>query len=278
MYQVSRALSTFFDGIKDVLPAMIRNLSGVTRGVNVGALTGIGRALVEIFRAISSAVEATKTLGTTGTGDAARFDPSRMQESLYDIKSLFYSSDTDTGAGRGHITIGQILTAAANDLNGASIPNLTMIRNVKDIMPLLGEAVHSLTEIHPTTGTVVKDIADMFINTTTDHATIGTMLEAIGNDLGDLDSRSYVHIVTAVQEMIHKTNELTTELSHLEPITIATGLKVLAHNLGLGQTNQFEIQNRHFDIKVSFDIHMDVKDVEKILIDRRNSGFVANRS
>jgi len=72
----------------------------------------------------------------------------------------------------------------------------------------------------------------------------------------------------AIKDMVETINQTSRELAKLQPVNIQTNLNRLAANLGLGNNSVYTIRNENFNIQVNVNVHMDAKEVEKILIER----------
>lgn len=72
----------------------------------------------------------------------------------------------------------------------------------------------------------------------------------------------------AIKDMIETVNQTSRELARLQPVNIQTNLNRLAANLGLGNNSVYTIRNENFNVQVNLNVHMDVKEVEKMLIER----------
>jgi len=68
-------------------------------------------------------------------------------------------------------------------------------------------------------------------------------------------------------ELVAKVNEINSELLNLDPININTGLQRLGNVLGVNN-GELTINNRSFTIEVSFNVSIDARDLENILVDR----------
>lgn len=79
------------------------------------------------------------------------------------------------------------------------------------------------------------------------------------------------HVAESVRAMISEANAVSRELSQIEPINIQADLKKLAHNLGLGASGRLQIQQTRVTINASFEIKVDAKKFEEVLVDRADS-------
>jgi len=71
-----------------------------------------------------------------------------------------------------------------------------------------------------------------------------------------------------IKDMVDTINQTSKTLAKLSPINIQTNLQRLASNLGLGSNSSYTIKNENFKVEVNLSVHMGVKEVEKILIER----------
>lgn len=75
----------------------------------------------------------------------------------------------------------------------------------------------------------------------------------------------------AISQMVEKINATSQELARLQPVNIQSNLSRLATNLGLGNNATYTIQNRNFTVTVNVDVHMDARELENTLIERRGT-------
>ena len=68
--------------------------------------------------------------------------------------------------------------------------------------------------------------------------------------------------------MIDTVNQTSRELARLNPIDIQTNLNRLASNLGLGNNSVYTIRNENFTVQVNNHVYLDVKELEKVLVER----------
>jgi hypothetical protein len=72
----------------------------------------------------------------------------------------------------------------------------------------------------------------------------------------------------AIKDMIDTVNQTSRELARLNPINIQTNLNRLASNLGLGNNSVYTIRNENFTVQVNNHVYLDVKELEKVLVER----------
>jgi len=72
-------------------------------------------------------------------------------------------------------------------------------------------------------------------------------------------------------------NSLSASLSaSLSPsINIEAHLQTLAHNIGLGNSQDYTINHRNFTINMKVDVHIDTVDLKKVLLGNPNLEFQA---
>jgi hypothetical protein len=72
----------------------------------------------------------------------------------------------------------------------------------------------------------------------------------------------------AIKDMVETINQTSRELARLNPINIQTNLNRLASNLGLGNNSVYTIRNENFTVQVNNHVYLDVKELEKVLVER----------
>lgn len=72
----------------------------------------------------------------------------------------------------------------------------------------------------------------------------------------------------SIKEMVDTINQTSRTLARLKPIKIQTNLKRLAANLGLGNNETYTIRNDNFQITTNLSVHIDAKELEKMLVER----------
>jgi len=75
----------------------------------------------------------------------------------------------------------------------------------------------------------------------------------------------------SISQMVEKINATSQELASLQPVNIQSNLSRLATNLGLGNNATYTIQNRNFTVTVNVDVHMDARELENTLIERKGT-------
>lgn len=75
----------------------------------------------------------------------------------------------------------------------------------------------------------------------------------------------------SIIDMVKTINATSEELAKIDPINIQSNLKHLGTNLGLGNNAAYTISNKNFTVTVNVDVHMDSKDLEKVMLENKST-------
>lgn len=173
-------------------------------------------------------------------------------------------------------TLGPTLRASETKINqalqGVDISGMsTKIESIKEIF----QAVSSIKRIASRNDEAVN-ISNLMplMNSISALTTFANspLLVRIEKDLSTAETVARINGIKntseSIKEMVETINQTSKILAKITPVNIQTNLKRLASNLGLGNNEVYTIKNDNFNITVNLDVHMGVKEVEKILIER----------
>jgi hypothetical protein len=78
--------------------------------------------------------------------------------------------------------------------------------------------------------------------------------------------------------MVTGVNQISQQLStSMNPtVNLQTKLQALAHNIGLGNSEDYTINHRNFQVNLHVDVHIDTVDLKKVLLGNPTLEFAAS--
>lgn len=165
--------------------------------------------------------------------------------------------------------------AAATRGGTAGAAGVDITSRIANAGTIIGTIVNEL-------GTVIRDRGfqtniNAFTKTLTERMQrIPETLSVVSSILGSVSSDNFNangvtdkinQVRDTMVELVAKVNEINSELLNLDPININTGLQRLGNVLGVNN-GELTINNRSFTIEVNFNVSIDARDLENILVDR----------
>jgi hypothetical protein len=195
--------------------------------------------------------------------EVGRIDQTKAEESIRKLQEF---------ATRLGPTLKNTQTILNRSLEGVDLEKLTsniqayksIIENVNSIRALTSRQLKVLTvsELMPLVNSI--DALTVFINS--------PFLIRLENALTTAETSARISGIqntsNAIKEMVDSVNQTSRALAKLQPVNIETNLKRLAGNFGLGRNSEFTIKNENFNVNVNLTVHIDAKELEKILIER----------
>ena len=169
------------------------------------------------------------------------------------------------------------VSAAITSLSSA----LTSLKGIKDVLP-------DVTSLDPAQLTIGFNKVAAIINTfnggrgAANGPLSGTEqflsnANALKSFAHQIERVRFAHVHEVISDMVTQMNSLSAALSaSLAPtINIEAHLETLAHNIGLGNSQDYTINHRNFTINMKVDVHIDTVDLKKVLLGNPNLEFQA---
>lgn len=227
--------------VGDATP-MIDSIRSITTFFSaLNADTGTGTLLTELMMSIDSVGKSIASMGG-----------SKVIKVAEQMKSLFSSLSTlassmKTISGSSTIEVSQVTSAVTNLITGVtkSIDPLSTVKDTltPDVMKQVGESIGKL-----------KEYSDQVMKLTT-----------------AMKSDGVATALTAANDIIKKANELDKTLNDGIKIDTPAKLTKLANAVGLGSKMNYTIKNKEVVLTVNLNVTMNVDEVEKVMILRKNS-------
>ncbi len=227
--------------VGDATP-MIDSVKSITAFFSaLNADTGTGTLLTELMMSIDSVG---KSIEKMGGGKVIKV--AEQMKSLFSSLSTLASS-MKTISGSSTIEVGQVTSAVTNLIAGVtkSIDPLSTVKDTltPDVMKQVGESIGKL-----------KEYSDQVMKLTT-----------------AMKSDGIATALTAANDIIKKANELDKTLNDGIKIDTPAKLTKLANAVGLGSKMNYTIKNKEVVLTVNLNVTMNVDEVEKVMILRKNS-------
>jgi phage-related protein len=100
-----------------------------------------------------------------------------------------------------------------------------------------------------------------------------SVITDLRSQLEGISNQQFTTVSPLIQRMVEDVNNIGTALNQIRPININTGLRRLANNLGLGNSEEFTINHKNFNVQLTVNVRVDAEDLERILIERPNTRF-----
>jgi hypothetical protein len=266
--EVRRALSEGTEATEDTLrlfdPASITSLLGSLEQVITTFFNPESGGLIKSI---------VQSLLTSGIGNLPR-GIGEKAKAVVDILGLITAINTpdfrtglDSLMGRG----GQSARGIASPRNINDM--LRDTRTVIDaIVTELGGLVGS-REFQANLSSFTKTLVERMQRIPETLSVVSTILGTVNSDSFNANgvTDKITGIANTIQELVGKVNDINSELLNLDPININTGLQRLGNVLGVNN-GELTINNRNFSIEVTFNVSIDARDLENVLIDRARTG------
>jgi phage-related protein len=290
-----------FRGLANALPAPIRRLFGlgnapatpppapannpavqqINQAVQASRTGGaeINRNLTNALRAPAAAAAAAPTTpaalpdqvneirnSITSAQEIARIDPAAATRSLEKLRQFATTFGPQ---------LQQTSTTLGNAISGINLGAFNdAINNIKGILGGISEINGLLVR---RTSVVRREQFAPFEASLTAISTFAATdnIRTIATSMGSAETAARISGIqntsNAIREMVQAINSTSAELARLNPVRIQTNLQHLGTNLGLGNNAAYTITNRNFTVTVNVDVHMDAKDLEKVMLENRTT-------
>lgn len=241
-------------------PVIQRNLTDAVNPPNLNSAPSISGSISD--NSISERVTSIRDSISSAT-EIGRIDQTKAQQAFNKLNQFVE-------------TLGPVLRNSETQINralaGVDISGMSSkIDSVKEIFQAISsikrfatknnEAI-SVSQMMPT----INSIAAL------NEFTNSPLLSRLERNLSSAENAARItgikNTSDAIKEMVDTINQTSRTLARLEPINIQTNLKRLASNLGLGNNETYTIRNDNFQITTNLSVHIDAKELEKMLVER----------
>lgn len=238
IFNLTQLVNTFFDKIKNTLPAIVTNMRQVFSGIGREEARSFAagmEGLKSLFGVVADVPNILKALkGASGNGAASITTLEDVNHTL-NILTIFLGNPNDP---RSFLGITSMLVPQMNTI-------AMSIGNPRQFMSGLG-AIKGMFE-------TFSKIPE-FLASAGNIASIGPSITRLATSLSETE---FSRVTSIVSGMVAEVNQLASTIHRLEPINIETGLRNLGNSLGLGADGNYTIQNRNFNVIVNFSVKFD---------------------
>ncbi len=263
---------------KTVLGTGAEATESTLRAFNPGSITTLIGSLRDVITAFFNPdtggfiKDIVQSLVSSGIGSLPR-GIGEKAKAVVDILGLITAINTpDFRAGL------DSLTGAGGSASGIPSPRNfnDMLRDTRTVINAIVTELGGLVgsrEFQSNLSSFTKTLVERMQRIPETLSVVSTILGTVNSDNFNAEgvTDKITGIANTIQELVGKVNDINSELLNLDPININTGLQRLGNVLGVNN-GELTINNRNFSIEVTFNVSIDARDLENVLVDRARVG------